>query len=168
MELIWDGVWYFINQSLDKSMSCGLVVHENFNALFGVSSSRHPLFIFWKYRNSYIFNGTLVNWSFIYSSIVPDIKAAFSIKFKNNKVANLEWHNMVRLAFVVQENERVYFIKWMKPYIGCFVLNTDGCTKGNPRQIGGGGILCDTNGNMLLAYSCYLGSLTSVHAEVNL
>ena len=34
-------------------------------------------------------------------------------------------------------------------------LNTDGCSKGNPGVCGGGGILCDSTGHPLVAFSYF-------------
>ena len=45
-------------------------------------------------------------------------------------------------------------------------LNTDCCLRGNPGRAGNGGVLLDGEGNFLLAFSSFLGSLTSIQAEV--
>ena len=46
-----------------------------------------------------------------------------------------------------------------------FKLYTDGCSRGNPGQAGGGGVLRDGVGNFLLAFSSFFGSVTSIQVE---
>ena len=46
-------------------------------------------------------------------------------------------------------------------------LNTDGCSKGNPGTGGGGGVLRDSSGRLLFAFSAYLGEITSLHAQTS-
>lgn len=46
------------------------------------------------------------------------------------------------------------FIKWVKPNLNSWILSTE--------QSGGGGILQDCKGNIVLAFSCYFVHLTSV------
>ncbi|XP_027169370.1 uncharacterized protein LOC113769087 [Coffea eugenioides] len=48
---------------------------------------------------------------------------------------------------------------------GGFKLNTNGCSRGNPGRAGGGGVLRDDEGKLLLAFSTFFGSCTSIQAE---
>ena len=57
-------------------------------------------------------------------------------------------------------------IKWIQPPHNVLKLNTDGCSKGNPGISGGGEVLRDARGNLLLAFSCSFGLATSLQAEV--
>ena len=59
-------------------------------------------------------------------------------------------------------------VRWLKPTPGVLKLNTNGGSKGNPGQSGGGcGILRDSDGNMMnLAFSSHFGSSTSAQAEI--
>lgn len=53
----------------------------------------------------------------------------------------------------------------MASRVGC-KLNLDGCARGNPGVSGGGGVLRDREGKIIFGYSCFFGSLTSLHAEL--
>ena len=58
-------------------------------------------------------------------------------------------------------------VTWLKTTPGVLKLNTNGGSKGNPGQSGGGGgILRDSDGNMILAFSSHFGSSTSAQAEI--
>ena len=56
-------------------------------------------------------------------------------------------------------------VRWVAPTIGC-KLNSDGCARGNPRISRGGGVVRDLKGQLVFGYSCFFGSLTSLHAEL--
>lgn len=69
-------------------------------------------------------------------------------------------------GFCCSKNRTSTINKVIKPAQGSFQLNVDGCSKGNLEQSDSGCILRDAQGNTILAYSCYVGILTSVQAEV--
>lgn len=58
------------------------------------------------------------------------------------------------------------FISWSKPTQGRFKLNTDGSSMGNPGISGGGGVIWDVQGSVLLAFSMNLGHGDSNRAEL--
>ena len=45
------------------------------------------------------------------------------------------------------------------------MLNTDGCSKGNPGWSRGGGILWDSSGGPILSFSTFFGIRSSLQAE---
>ncbi|XP_071912299.1 uncharacterized protein [Coffea arabica] len=47
-----------------------------------------------------------------------------------------------------------------------FTLNTDSCSKGNPGKCGGGGVVRDAAGQLLVSFSAFLEEATSLQAEV--
>lgn len=59
-------------------------------------------------------------------------------------------------------------VRWERPGQGKLKLNTDGSAQGNPGLAGGGGggILCDDQGNWVLGYSRKIGRTTSFLAEL--
>ncbi|XP_075096253.1 uncharacterized protein LOC142174367 [Nicotiana tabacum] len=57
-------------------------------------------------------------------------------------------------------------VLWNNPAFGEFKLNVDGCSKGNPGNAGGGGILRDHLGHMVMAFTVYLGCCSNNSAEV--
>nr|XP_027122188.1 uncharacterized protein LOC113739143 [Coffea arabica] len=75
----------------------------------------------------------------------------------------VEWCSMVqgfgRRRYVVQ------IVRWEAGGYGCTTLNTDDCAKGNPGVSGGGGVLRDSSGHVLVAFSAYLGEGSSLRAE---
>ena len=54
---------------------------------------------------------------------------------------------------------------WRAKEAGMLTLNTDGCSKGNSGLSGSGGILRDSSGTPLLAFSAYFGDTSSLRVE---
>jgi len=44
-------------------------------------------------------------------------------------------------------------IAWVAPPPGCVLVNTDGTSKGNPRQAGGGGVIRGERGDWLCGFA---------------
>ena len=60
----------------------------------------------------------------------------------------------------------VLTVRWRCPFQAVVKLNLDGCSRGNPGRSGGGGLFRDSDGRLLLAFSCYFGEMTSLQAEI--
>ena len=60
---------------------------------------------------------------------------------------------------------RVNWVCWSFPEAGCFKLNVDGAAKGNPGLAGGGAILRNEWGGLVLAASFFYGECTNMEAE---
>ena len=56
-------------------------------------------------------------------------------------------------------------VRWSKPLLGWFKLNTDGASLGNPSKVGGGGLIKDSEGRWIRGFSRSIGHATSVMAE---
>ena len=56
-------------------------------------------------------------------------------------------------------------VRWSKPILGWFKLNTDGASLGNPGKAGGGGLIRDSEGRWVRGFSRSVGHATSVIAE---
>lgn len=56
-------------------------------------------------------------------------------------------------------------VRWIAPPLNWAKLNCDGAFKGNPGHSGGGGVLRDHNGDLILAYGNYYGISLSLCAE---
>lgn len=56
-------------------------------------------------------------------------------------------------------------IKWIKPNQGELKLNVDGASRGNPGLVGGGGILRDHEGNMVMAFCKFFRKCTNMEVE---
>ncbi|OIS99333.1 putative ribonuclease h protein [Nicotiana attenuata] len=56
-------------------------------------------------------------------------------------------------------------VRWYKPDDGWVKLNTDGCSKGNPGNSDGGGILRNSQGACIFAFADYYGTCSNNMAE---
>ena len=56
-------------------------------------------------------------------------------------------------------------VKWVRPSHRGLKLNTGGCSKGNLGESGGGGVLREASGRLVLAFSCNFGIASSMQAE---
>nr|XP_009606237.1 uncharacterized protein LOC104100666 [Nicotiana tomentosiformis] len=65
----------------------------------------------------------------------------------------------------MKQNIWIKRLKWDKPELSELKLNTDGCFKDNPGQAGGGGILRDHMGDVVMAFSHYYGICSNNEAE---
>ena len=65
----------------------------------------------------------------------------------------------------VRRRVSIIQVAWVAP-TGGYKLNSDGCSRGNPGISGGGGVMRDREGKLIFGYSCFFGSLTSLHAEL--
>ena len=51
-------------------------------------------------------------------------------------------------------------VRWSKPLMGWFKLNTDGASLGNPGKAGGGGLIRDSEGRCIKGFSRFVGHVT--------
>lgn len=59
----------------------------------------------------------------------------------------------------------IILVRWNKLAIEDLKLNIDGCSKGNPGNAGGGGILRYHLGHMIMEFTIYLGCCSNSYAE---
>ncbi|KAL0440710.1 UNVERIFIED_CONTAM: hypothetical protein Sradi_0009900 [Sesamum radiatum] len=57
-------------------------------------------------------------------------------------------------------------VRWLHPELGWHNLNYDGAAKGNPGEAGGGGLMRNAEGNIIVMYYVYLGVQTNYFAEL--
>ncbi|KAI8558096.1 hypothetical protein RHMOL_Rhmol04G0062800 [Rhododendron molle] len=57
-------------------------------------------------------------------------------------------------------------VSWTKPKPGCFKLNTDGASKGNPGASSCGGIIRDSDGKWFSGFHRKIGFASSIEAEL--
>ena len=62
-------------------------------------------------------------------------------------------------------SDKSFAVHWCRPMAGCFKLNVDGASRGNPGHSGGGGIIRNHRGEMIKAFSNYYGVCTNMVAE---
>ncbi|KAH0761138.1 hypothetical protein KY290_017211 [Solanum tuberosum] len=76
------------------------------------------------------------------------------------------WIDLIKLIEGCRHELRVWKLNWERPPPNTFQLNTDGSALSNPGKIGGGGILRDSQGDMIYAHTNSLGTGTNNLAEV--
>ncbi|KAL6510625.1 hypothetical protein OROHE_021242 [Orobanche hederae] len=95
---------------------------------------------------------------------------AIKVEGKNRAVF---WKNAERithqLGIVVNIKvvRKVSLVRWLKPPIGWFKLNTDGAVKGNPGLGAAGGIVRDHTGASVLCFWEFIGVQTNIFAELH-
>lgn len=65
--------------------------------------------------------------------------------------------NICHFVDRIQHQLDITHVRMNKPNFGEFMLNVDGCCKGNPGNADGGGILRDYLGHMIMEFTVYLG-----------
>ena len=94
------------------------------------------------------------------------MKDLFSLQFPGYPFVSSAWMEFYSSLSYIHKKVSFMIVRWCRPLLGVFKLNTDGCSRGNPgRAGGGGGILRDDGGNFLLAFSSFFGNVTSIQAE---
>ena len=101
----------------------------------------------------------------IVQAIFCEVKMLVEIQFKGK----VGVHTFQQLSDWSSQPARTFgfqLIRWTVPEVGMLTLNTDGCSKGNPGQGGGGGgVLRDSSRSPLFPFSAFLGNTSSLHAE---
>ncbi|KAL6580826.1 hypothetical protein OROMI_006749 [Orobanche minor] len=57
-------------------------------------------------------------------------------------------------------------VRWYKPVVGCFKINTDGASKGNPGIAAAGGVIRNHLGHPIFMFSEFLGDRSNNFAEI--
>ncbi|XP_073037131.1 uncharacterized protein [Primulina eburnea] len=61
---------------------------------------------------------------------------------------------------------RTAIVRWLRPPSGCFKLNVDGSSRGNPGDSSAGGVVRDHSGRVLLSFSEFIGAGSTIRAEL--
>ncbi|XP_042487154.1 uncharacterized protein LOC122067387 [Macadamia integrifolia] len=105
----------------------------------------------WHERNQRHFEGKKRSPSVIFNGIKGKIVFLCSrLKFSPKSVADLILCSRLHLENSSQPMLRILEVHWCKPMRSWVKLNSDGCSLGNPGRAGGGGILGDHDGRMLI------------------
>ena len=110
-----------------------------------------------------MFEGEQMRSSAICQTIFSETKSIVEIQFKQRIGVQTfcqlyDWSNS--LASVSFK-----FVRWEAKEMGRLILNMDGCSKDNPEVGGGGGVLRDSTGLPLVAFSAFFGITTCLRAE---
>lgn len=78
---------------------------------------------------------------------------------------NQQWHVACEQIEKLKPKINIQCINWVKPSPETVKLNTDGCNKGNPESAGGGEILKDNRGQLIMAFATLFGVCSNNVAE---
>ncbi|XP_059284799.1 uncharacterized protein LOC132038092 [Lycium ferocissimum] len=77
----------------------------------------------------------------------------------------MKWYHFFELIEKARNSFSIIQVKWNPPNNGWVKINSDGCSKGNPGLSGGGGVIRDHLGNLVMAYAMNLNIQTNNYAE---
>nr|XP_027102884.1 uncharacterized protein LOC113724156 [Coffea arabica] len=120
----------------------------------------------WKCRNSMRYDGACIGWTRVCNLVLSDLLELFGLFLPYRRPFPSDWVRFYAEISGWAPRISYTLVRWSRPSAGALKLNTDGCSKGNPGASGGGGILRDGGGSLILAFSCYFGHATSLQAEV--
>ncbi|XP_027098892.2 uncharacterized protein [Coffea arabica] len=118
----------------------------------------------WKARNKAVFEGEQMRSTVICQSIFSEVKSIVDIHFKQKLGVQtfcqlFDWSHLTTSVFDFK------LVRWEVTAMGGLVLNTDGCSKGNPGVGGGGGVLRDSTRMPLVAFLAFFRETTCLRAE---
>nr|XP_027109237.1 uncharacterized protein LOC113729105 [Coffea arabica] len=122
--------------------------------------------VVWEEGNSIRYEGIQVRFDRLCTLVMADLVELFSIYFKQQRSFPAAWVHFYAAISRWVPRMSYSIVRWLRPPSGVLKLNIDGCSKGNPGVSGGGGVIRDSGGKLLLAFACHLGQATSVQAEV--
>ncbi|XP_071906092.1 uncharacterized protein [Coffea arabica] len=119
----------------------------------------------WKARNGVKYEGKTVGGLQVCRYIFSDLLEMFRVQFLECRVSTLSWLHFYLEISSWNRAVSHMLVKWVRPSHGALKLNTDGCSKGNPGVSGGGGVLREASGRLVMAFSCNFGIASSMQAE---
>ncbi|XP_071922581.1 uncharacterized protein [Coffea arabica] len=119
----------------------------------------------WKARNKGVFEGRRMVGIEVVRQVFHQLRDLFHGQFPEITFSSGSWEGFYSSLLALRRRMSILLVRWMAPTVGC-KLNSDGCTRGNPGVNGGGGVVRDSEGQVIVGYSCFFGSLTSLHAEL--
>ncbi|XP_027118651.1 uncharacterized protein [Coffea arabica] len=120
----------------------------------------------WKARNRAVFYGVRLQSEEVCQAIFRDMKAAFEIQFTQVINASAFPEMCDAIAKLPPPRYGFTIVGWKPSTTGQLTFNTDGYFKGNPGMSGGGGVIRDSDGQLVFAFSAFLGEQTSLRVEV--
>lgn len=73
--------------------------------------------------------------------------------------------NELGIPSQASNQKQLQIVRWCRPSAGRYKINSDGSSRGNPGSTGAGGLIQDSNGNLVIAFSIFLGYGNSSFAE---
>ena len=100
----------------------------------------------WKSRNLARFEGKFLSHVAICEFVFEEVKNLFRLQFPEHLFLSSTWMQFYSSLSSLNRIASFKIVRWCRPPLGVFKLNTDGCSRGNVRRAGGGGILRDDEG----------------------
>ena len=130
-------------------VNCLCSNHIHANGFPWCSQFPFAVWSLWKHRNRIVFNNSLPNPK-LHHVCLQVAREHFYCVSKVQKS---------RRSVAVQ-------VRWIRPPIDWFKLNSDGASLGNPGQVGGGGLNRNHQGKWIKGYMRHIGFASSVTAEL--
>nr|XP_027118549.1 uncharacterized protein LOC113735759 [Coffea arabica] len=118
----------------------------------------------WKAQNKAHYEGTRMCVARVCRDVFTDVKDVVEAQFG----WRLGLHTLPRLYEWSRDllpRYRFQVVGWKAKAAGLLMLNTDGCSKGNPGVSGDGGVLRDAAGVLYFAFSAYFEEASSLRAK---
>ena len=119
----------------------------------------------WKARNTGVFEGRRAVSTEVVRQVFIQLCALFHCRFPEIDGYFGSWDVFHSALVGMRRRVSIIQVAWVAP-TGGYKLNSDGCSRGNPGISGGGCVVRDRDGKLIFGYSCFFGSLTSLHAEL--
>ncbi|CAA7399338.1 unnamed protein product [Spirodela intermedia] len=131
-------------------------------------SIAYMLWEIWKGRNSSRFAGQVMRVTEIMRHVTQWLRSTHSLVPNKTKCLRFvcEAFGLWGLHIIsTQTWTTIRSVRWTPPRVGQWKLNVDGASQGNPGPSGGGGILHDSTGCILFAFSNFYNIRTNTEAE---
>ncbi|XP_073037138.1 uncharacterized protein [Primulina eburnea] len=126
------------------------------------------LWFLWTARNDAKHRQLRISGETVKSQILSYLRlahAAFIVKPKH-WLGAFEAARSLGIFVGFQRTHRLAIVRWLCPPPGCFKLNVDGSSRGNPGESSVGGVVRDSSGRVVLSFSEFIGVGTNVRAEL--
>ncbi|XP_027170937.1 uncharacterized protein LOC113770618 [Coffea eugenioides] len=120
------------------------------------------LWFLWRARNISRFEGRKIAGSQVRALIIHEMRMLIRGHFSSIMVP-CQWEDLLEALAVVRRALTATAVRWAFPPTGCFKLNTDSCATG--RGSGGGGVIRDSCGRLIVAFADSFGCVDSLQAE---
>lgn len=118
----------------------------------------------WRARNKAKYNSTSQPYSLVISNIVKLVTKCLKIQFPKNRINTANWFTLLDSISNFTWKISVLQVMWDKAPIG-YTLNTDGSSILHSSSASGGGILRDSSGKFIFAFSAFFGYGSNMCAE---
>ncbi|XP_071916199.1 uncharacterized protein [Coffea arabica] len=119
----------------------------------------------WKARNKGVFEGRSMMGTEVVWQVFHQLRDLYHCHFPKITCSSGSWEVFHSSLLAMRRRMSIFPVHWVAPTVGC-KLNSDGCARGNLGVSGDGGVMRDSDGQVIFGYSCFFGSLMSLHAEL--